>query len=159
MFNITQIIDMYLMFQVPVGACRLICSILDLLVFNPAFSTFISLVKAGNLISLLSQPGPLTVFAPTNDAFDLIPAPQFQALLGDPVGLKTLLLKHMTRGVIHSIDLPAGAVPLITGAGERVTVTKLPTAVTITSTSGISRIVEADNEASNGIIHVVDKVF
>ena len=142
----------------PLGACRLICSILDLLVFNPAFSTFISLIKAGNLISLLSQPGPLTVFAPTNDAFDMIPASQFQALLGDPVGLKTLLLKHMTRGVIHSIDLPAGAVPLITGAGERVTVTKLTTAVTITST-GISRILEADNEASNGIIHVVDKVF
>ena len=65
----------------------------------------------------------------------------------------------MTRGAIHSVDLPAGSVPLITGAGERVTVTRLPTAITVTSVAGVARVVEADNTASNGILHVVDKVF
>ena len=141
------------------GACHLVCSILDLLVFNPEFSTFISLIKAANLVPLLSQPGPLTVFAPTNEAFDRLPHEQFEELLGDPVALKAILLRHMTRGIIHSVDLPPGAVPLITGAGERVTVTKLPTAITVVSVAGSSRLLEADNQASNGLVHVVDKVF
>jgi len=145
--------------HVPLGACRLLCSILDLLVFNPNFSTLVSLIKAANLIPLMSQPGPLTVFAPTNAAFDLLPPAEFEQLLADPVALKAVLLRHMTKGAIHSVDLPAGAIPLITGAGERVTLTRLPTSITVTSVAGVSRVIEADNEASNGLVHVVDKVF
>jgi len=128
-------------------------------VFNPAFSTLISLVKAANLIPLLSQPGPLTLFAPTNAAFDHLPATAFAELVSDPVALKATLLRHMTRGAITSADLPPGAVPLVTRAGGKVTVTRLPSAITITSVAGASRVIEADNEASNGIVHIVDKVF
>ena len=71
-----------------------------------------------------SQPGPLTLFAPTNAAFDHLPATAFAELVSDPVALKATLLRHMTRGAITSADLPPGAVPLVTGAGEKVTVTR-----------------------------------
>ena len=64
--------------KVPVGACKLICSILDLLIFNPDFSTFVSAIRAAGLVDLVSEPGPMTVFAPTNAAFDALPPPTFQ---------------------------------------------------------------------------------
>ena len=52
------------------------------------FETYFRLTQAANLIPLMSQPGPLTVFAPTNAAFDLLPPAEFEQLLADPVALK-----------------------------------------------------------------------
>ena len=56
----------------PLGACTPLCSVLDLIVFNPEFTTLVSLLRAAGLVELLSQPGPITLFAPTNAAFDKI---------------------------------------------------------------------------------------
>ena len=56
----------------PLGACTPLCSVLDLIVFNPEFTTLVSLIRAAGLVELLSQPGPITLFAPTNAAFDKI---------------------------------------------------------------------------------------
>ena len=56
----------------PLGACTPLCSVLDLIVFNPEFTTLVSLIRAAGLVELLSQPGPITLFAPTNAAFDHI---------------------------------------------------------------------------------------
>ena len=145
--------------KVPVGACQLLCSILDLLVFNPDFSTLVSAVRAAGLVDLLSQPGPITVFAPTNAAFDALPPPTFQALLSDKVALQSILLRHTTRGALLSKAFPPGPTPLVTGAGERVTVTAFPNQVTITSVLSVAHIIDVDNEASNGVVHVVDSVF
>jgi len=145
--------------KVPVGACKLICSILDLLVFNPDFSTFVSAIRAAGLVDLLSEPGPMTVFAPTNHAFDSLPPHTFQALLSDKVALQSVLLRHMSRGALISSAFPPGPTPLVTGAGERVTVTAFPNQVTITSVLAVSHIIDVDNEASNGVVHVVDSVF
>ena len=55
--------------SVPNG-CSPACSLYDLLLFNPAFSTFLAALKLSGLIGLLAQDGPFTVFAPTNTAFD-----------------------------------------------------------------------------------------
>ena len=54
---------------VPNG-CSPACSLYDLLLFNPTFSTFLAALKLSGLIGLLTQDGPFTVFAPTNAAFD-----------------------------------------------------------------------------------------
>ena len=70
-----------LQFHVPPGACRPACSLLDLLVFNPNFSTFVTAVKAAGLVELLIDPGPATVFAPTNAAFEGLPPAKFQVSL------------------------------------------------------------------------------
>merc|ERR1712098_758793 len=135
--------------QVPLGACSIVCSILDLLVFNPQFSTFISVIKAAGLVGLLSQPGPITLFAPTNGAFDHLSPLTFGALLQDKVALQALMLRHMTKGALLSPSLPPGPTPLITGAGERVTLTALPHHITVTSVLAIATVIDVDNEASN----------
>lgn len=141
------------------GACTPLCSVLDLVVFHPEFTTLVSLVRAAGLVDLLSQPGPITLFAPTNAAFDAIPPTTFKALLTDRVALQSVLLRHVTRGALHSGDFPPGPTPLVTGAGERVTVTAFPNQVTLTSVLAVSHIVDVDNDASNGVVHVVDSVF
>ena len=82
-----------------------------------------------------------------------------QALLSDRVALQSVLLRHVTRGALHSLDFPPGPTPLVTGAGERVTVTAFPNQVTLTSVLAVSHIIDVDNDASNGVIHVVDSVF
>merc|ERR1739842_200606 len=86
--------------HVPLGACSLVCSILDLLVFNPDFSTFISLIKAAGLVDLLSQPGPMTLFAPTNAAFDALPPPTFTALVSDKIALQVMMAMDMTMAIM-----------------------------------------------------------
>ena len=59
---------------VPNG-CSPACSLFDLLLFNPDFSTFLAALKLSGLIGLLTEDGPFTVFAPTNVAFDsLLPS-------------------------------------------------------------------------------------
>lgn len=83
----------------------------------------------------------------------------FQALLSDRVALQAVLLRHVTRGALHSADFPPGPTPLVTGAGERVTVTAFPSQVTLTSVLAVAHIIDVDNEASNGVVHVVDSVF
>jgi len=79
--------------------------------------------------------------------------------LTDRVALQSVLLRHVTRGALHSGDFPPGPTPMVTGAGERVTVTAFPNQVTLTSVLAVSHIIDVDNDASNGVIHVVDSVF
>ena len=71
--------------------------------------------------------------------------PSAQALLSDRVALQSVLLRHVTRGALHSADFPPGPTPLVTGAGERVTVTAFPnqvqdeyTVVAVTSKTHLS---------------------
>merc|ERR1719237_425133 len=123
------------------------------------FPTLVSLVKSADLVELLAKPGPITLFAPTNAAFDAIPPPVFAAIAGDKISLQGLLLRHMTSGALISGDLPPGPTPLVTGAGQRVTITAFPHQVTVSSPLAVASIIDVDNEAANGIVHVVDAVF
>ena len=73
--------------SVPNG-CSPACSLYDLLLFNPVFSTFLAALKLSGLIGLLTQDGPFTVFAPTNEAFGELPAELVQSLVADTEMLK-----------------------------------------------------------------------
>ena len=66
------------------SSCAPACTLLDLLVYNPIFSTFIAALKLSGLITLLTEPGPYTIFAPTNAAFEGIPPFKLQSILSDP---------------------------------------------------------------------------
>merc|ERR1712032_486361 len=135
------------------------CTALDLLVHNPDFSIFVSLLQLADLIDILSLPGPVTIFAPTNKAFDGLPTPLFKSLLEKPKELQLALLRHLTKGDIKSSSFPSGSTPLVTGAGERLTITTFPRQVTISSDLVVGNIIETDNLASNGVIHVIDIVL
>ena len=77
----------------------------------------------------------------------------------DPEELKLTMLRHMTKGRLTSARFPEGSTPLVTGAGERLTLTKFPRQVTISSSLAVGNIIETDNIATNGVVMVINVVL
>jgi uncharacterized surface protein with fasciclin (FAS1) repeats len=125
-----------------------------------ANSNFTSLVSAlagapGDLVGVLSGDGPFTVFAPVNTAFDDISS----VIAGlTPEQLATVLTYHVVAGAnVTSGDLSNGAVATV--AGQDITI-DLSDGVRITDATGEqSTVVLADVQATNGVIHVLDRVL
>jgi uncharacterized surface protein with fasciclin (FAS1) repeats len=75
-------------------------TIVDVAASNPAFSKLVTALTAANLVGVLQGPGPFTVYAPTDAAFDKVPAPLLNLLLSDPSGaLTSVLTYHVTPGI------------------------------------------------------------
>jgi uncharacterized surface protein with fasciclin (FAS1) repeats len=112
-------------------------------------------LKASGLDKKLSGPGPFTVFAPTDKAFAALPAGALETLLkpANKQKLVALLSYHVVSGQEKSTDLKSGSVPTL--AGKPVTVKVQASGVTINN----AKVIKADVIASNGVIHVVDKVL
>ena len=119
---------------------------------NPQFSSLVSAVVAADLRGTLSGAGPFTVFAPTNAAFAAAPqnlsVPQ----------LRTVLTYHVLGSQVLSTQIPFGT-PVPTVAGQGITIAA-GTPPTIRDTTALqAKIVAVDVRASNGVIHVIDKVL
>ena len=127
-------------------------SIVDIAAGNPSFSPLAAAVQAAGLVDALSGDGPLTVFAPTDEAFAALPAGTVEALLNDIPKLTEILTYHVVSGNAHSSTLTAGSVDTLNGAP-----------VEISTDNGVmvndATVVAADILANNGIIHVIDKVI
>ena len=125
----------------------------------PQFSILVEAVLAAQLDGALSGPGPLTVFAPTNDAFAALLAElgiSKDALLADRALLTQVLTYHVIPARVLKAEVPVG-VPVATLQGQTLTI---DAALAITDQRGRkSNIVGTDVLASNGVIHVVDKVL
>ncbi len=123
---------------------------------NPDFSTLVTAVKAAGLVETLSGKGPFTVFAPTNDAFEKLPAGTLDTLLKDPDGALADILKlHVIGGAVDSKAA-------IAAAGGNVDTLGGPISVALDGENlvvGGATVVTADLKASNGIIHVIDTVI
>jgi uncharacterized surface protein with fasciclin (FAS1) repeats len=117
------------------------------------FNTLIAAAQAANLATTLANDGPFTVFAPTDDAFAALPAGTLDALLADPDALADILLYHVVAGEVLAAD-----VVNLTSA-----TTLQGSSVAIDATSGVmvndANVVQTDIIASNGVIHVIDKVL
>jgi uncharacterized surface protein with fasciclin (FAS1) repeats len=124
---------------------------------TPALSTLVAALKAGGLVETLEGPGPFTVFAPSNDAFNKLPAGTLQKLL-DPANkaeLVDILTYHVVAGVAaKSTDLSSGE-EIKTVEGKNVTVTITSGKVYINN----AQVVLANVMASNGIVHEIDQVL
>jgi transforming growth factor-beta-induced protein len=122
----------------------------------PDLSTLVTAVVAGKLVDTLSSAGPFTVFAPTNEAFAKVPAATLAHLL-DPKNIKELdavLTYHVVSGNIQSKDLkPFQDVKTVQGDEIRVVVHDSKVYV------NQARVTAADNEASNGVVHIIDGVL
>ncbi len=119
------------------------------------FNTLVAAVQAAGLVDALSGDGPLTVFAPTDQAFeDALAALDLTAeeLLADTETLTTVLTYHVVEGAVLSSDLTEGDVTTL--QGEPITVS-LADGVMINNAT----VTTADIEASNGVIHVIDAVL
>lgn len=122
---------------------------------NPAFSTLVGALVSVDLQEPLSGDGPFTVFAPPNEAFDAI-ASVVATLTPDQ--LTTVLLYHVVPAQVLAADIPFGT-PVDTLAGQAFTI-NAGTPPTITDTTDTpAAVIATDVRASNGVIHVVDKVL
>ena len=136
--------------------------IVDTAVQAGTFTTLVAAVKAAGLAQTLKSPGPFTVFAPTDAAFAALPKGTVEALLKDVPKLTSILTYHVVSGRVAAADVMKMT---SSGPAEAKTVQGQPVTLKI---SGIlskavhvndARVVKADIEATNGIIHVIDKVI
>jgi len=129
--------------------------IVDTAVAAGSFTTLVAAAKAADLVGALKGDGPLTVFAPTDEAFAALPAGTVENLLKpeNQADLQAVLLYHVVEGKVMSTDLSGtinaptlqgGTIEIIAGDG-----------VTVNGANVIS----ADVGASNGVIHVIDAVL
>ena len=120
-----------------------------------SFNRLLAAAEAAGLVDALKGEGPLTVFAPTDEAFAAIPEGTLAALLSDPTGdLKDILLYHVVPGAVMSSDLTdGGSANTLQGAPVTFTVGDGKVAV------NDANVVTPDIKTSNGVIHVIDKVL
>lgn len=130
-------------------------TIVDVAVANGSFGTLVAAVTAADLAGALSADGPLTVFAPTDDAFAALPEGLVDCLLLEENvdALTAILTYHVVDGQVMSTDLTDGPVPTL--QGEDVTV-DLTDGVVLNDSVNVAI---ADVEASNGVIHAIDGVL
>jgi uncharacterized surface protein with fasciclin (FAS1) repeats len=131
-------------------------------------TTLVAAVKAAGLVDTLSGPGPFTVFAPTNEAFDALPKGTVDTLVKpeNKATLSKILTYHVVSGRYTAKDLMAlvakggGKASLTSVEGEPLTVMQAGNALTVTDTKGgVAHVTIGDVMQSNGVIHVVDKVL
>ncbi len=130
--------------------------IVDLAVGNENLSTLVAAVKAGGLVETLKGEGPFTVFAPTDEAFAALPKGTLEMLLKpeNKDKLVAVLTYHVVSGKVMSTDLSNGQ-KAKTVQGENVSVDISYGNVKISG----AKVIAADVKASNGVVHVIDKVI
>ena len=130
--------------------------IVDTAVSAGQFKTLAAALKAADLVATLKGPGPFTVFAPTDEAFAKLPAGTVENLLKpeNKAKLTAILTYHVVPGAVRAEQVTKldqaktvnGATVKVTTKGGKVTIND-------------ATVVKADTAASNGIIHVIDKVI
>jgi uncharacterized surface protein with fasciclin (FAS1) repeats/plastocyanin len=122
---------------------------------DPQFSVLATAIKAAKLDTALNGPGQVTIFAPTDDAFNSLPAGTVATLLKEPEGqLKQILLNHVVDGrILKSVDVvKLGEAKTMQGA---VLVINTTDGVTI----GGAKVTKTDIVCTNGVIHVINRVL
>ncbi|HMN99250.1 MAG TPA: fasciclin domain-containing protein [Miltoncostaeaceae bacterium] len=133
--------------------------IVELAASNPQFSTLVSLVKKAGLVSALSAPGPVTVFAPTNAAFAKVPKATLDALAADKKLLRSVLTYHVVKGAVPAskvVTLNGKKVTTLNGAKVTIRITgKTKKSVYVNN----AKVLKVDLRASNGIVHSINRVL
>jgi uncharacterized surface protein with fasciclin (FAS1) repeats len=130
--------------------------IVDTAASNSDFSTLVAAVKAAGLVDALKGEGPLTVFAPTNEAFAKLPAGTVESLLlpENKDKLVQILTYHVVAGKVMAADV-VKVDSAKTLEGSSVTVTVADGGVKIDN----ANVIKTDIKTSNGVIHVIDSVI
>ncbi|WP_394697328.1 fasciclin domain-containing protein [Pseudoxanthomonas japonensis] len=142
--------------------------VVDTAIASPDHTTLVSAVQAAGLVDTLKGAGPFTVFAPTNAAFDALPAGTVDTLLKpeSKADLTSVLTYHVVPGAVDAatltqqIQASGGTATLKTVQGGELKAQVVDGGVTLTDAKGnVAKVTTADLKASNGVIHVVDKVL
>jgi uncharacterized surface protein with fasciclin (FAS1) repeats len=142
-------------------------NIVETAISSDVHTTLVAAVKAADLVGVLSGEGPFTVFAPTNDAFAKLPEGTVESLL-KPENIKMLqgiLTYHVVAGRFNASDVIGlvkknnGKATIPTVNGGNLTAMLKDGSVYITDANGNSaKVIAADLDNSNGVIHVIDSV-
>lgn len=131
-------------------------------------TTLVAAVKAAGLVETLSGPGPFTVFAPTNKAFDKLPKGTVETLVKpeNKATLTNILTYHVVAGKMSADDLMkaikdgGGKATLTTVSGGTLTAMQKGKKIELTDAKGgMSTVTIPDVNQSNGVIHVIDTVL
>jgi uncharacterized surface protein with fasciclin (FAS1) repeats len=128
-------------------------TIADMAARTPSLSTLNKLVNDAGLAETLRGTGPYTVFAPSDDAFKAVPAATLQALANDKELLKSVLTFHVLPGKMTGADVKNGNAKTVQGAD--VALSKSGSFITVED----AVVTQADVVASNGVVHVIDRVL
>ncbi len=121
---------------------------------NGSFTTLVKALQAADLVDTLNGAGPFTVFAPTDAAFAKIPKDTLSAILADKKKLTSILTYHVLSGKVMSANALEIA-EVKTLQGETLNITHDNSGVMINN----AKLVTADLECSNGVIHSIDTVL
>lgn len=135
---------------------------------NSDLSTLVSALQAADMAQTLKGEGDYTVFAPTNEAFSKVPKATLDNLMmpENKAKLQSLLQYHVLQGKMNAADVVAkikeagGKLDVTTMNGETITLSEKDGKVMIKDAKGnMTTVTSADMDASNGVVHVVDKVL
>ena len=130
--------------------------IVDTAVANGSFKTLVAAVTAAGLVDTLKSAGPFTVFAPTDEAFAKLPAGTVEELIKpeNKAKLAGILTFHVMAGKVMAADVVGKTLTPASVQGE---------ALHVDGTNGVTingaKVVAADVECTNGVIHVIDTVI
>ena len=153
-----------------VGGAPMLSSkdIVDNAVNSADHTTLVAAVKAADLVQTLKSKGPFTVFAPTNEAFDKLPAgtvdtllkPENKSMLSKVLTYHVLAGKYDSKAIAKRIRAGHGKATFKTVSGNTLTATMSGNSIVLQDEKGgLSTVSIADVYQSNGVIHVVDTVL
>jgi uncharacterized surface protein with fasciclin (FAS1) repeats len=135
-------------------SCHLVCNgIVGVAGKNKDLSTTVTAIKKAGLVCALSCAGPLTIFAPTNEAWSKIPKDMREGMLNDPKRLKDILEYHVVKGKYDAASLD-GKRSIKTLEGQDLMLDNKDGKLIVDG--GI--VTTPDVKASNGMIHLIDQV-
>lgn len=118
------------------------------------FKTLAKLLARAGLVGALEQPGPFTVFAPTDAAFKKVPKRTLGALLKNKAKLKAVLLYHVVPGKVTAADVvKLTSAKTLNGKSVRIRVSGSNVFV------NSAKVTSPDVMATNGVIHIVNRVL
>ena len=138
----------------PASAARQDQDIVDTATAAGNFTTLTSLLKRAGLVSALKEPGPYTVFAPTDAAFAKVPQKKLDALLKSKKKLRSVLLYHVVGKKLTAAQV-VNRKRAKTLNGKKVRFRVRDSKVYVNR----ARVTTADIGASNGVIHVINRVL
>merc|ERR1712193_560271 len=130
-------------------------SVLETLVGDPRLSTLVTAVTTAfpDPGAVLDSVAPLTIFAPTNEVFAVVPADTLSAILADTEGLKAILLRHIVPKKVVKVGYGSKTVPEAKGGSLSLQKAK------VTSSAGAANVISANIGAKDGIVHAIDALL
>ncbi|MEH2196507.1 MAG: fasciclin domain-containing protein [Nostoc sp.] len=131
--------------------------IVSLAASSNSLTTLTSLLKTAGLTDILQQPGPYTVFAPTDQAFAALPAATLQQLQQpeNKQALIKILTYHVVPGAVSSSQLTAGQLNTAEEKPVNIQIDRASNQISVNN----ARVIQADVKASNGVIHAINQVL